>query len=413
MKKVRRPKVKPYQYRDHAGNLRKTFMVYWYDQFDKRQRQQFKDRQEANSFAENKYTELLNQGLQRKVLSTVLTEETLREAELAIGRLDGRYDIKSVVDFFILHHHNPTEKISLVDTITKFLTFQETRISEASYREFRNTLNNFAKFANNPYVHEVSLETVEGFLTSLRAKGGVDAASGKTWENNRKSLHRFFNWCMARPQLFITLNPTEHATRKDDSAQNEIHSLNAERAEQLMRYVEDKYPQLVPRFAIALFAGVRPNGEMDRLSEKSNAIRLENGIINLTGDVTKTGETRHVKIQPNLQAWLQRYGINLSPANAKQDITAVRRQFGLNEKKWHDCLRHSFISAHAQFFGSFMETALESGNSERIIRQRYFNTLTTKEDAGRFWQIYPTTPLSLSESWQHPSILTLERAQTS
>jgi hypothetical protein len=70
-----------------------------------------------------------------------------------------------------------------------------------------------------------------------------------------------------------------------------------------MRYLEAKYPQLIPRFSIALFAGVHPNGEMDRLSEKTNAIRLDNGIINITGDVAKVrGEARHVKLQPNLAA---------------------------------------------------------------------------------------------------------------
>lgn len=350
-----------------------------------------KDRQDANTFAENNYTELLNQGLHRKTLSTVLTESTLREWELAVEKLAGRYQMPQVIEFFLLHHADPADKITLSDATVKFLGFQEPRISSASYREFRNTLRNFTKFANDPFVHEITLETVEGFLQSLRAKGGVGPASGKTWENNRKSLHRFFGWCVDQPQLFITINPCEHSTHKDDRAQNEIHSLNAERSEQLMRYLESKYPQLIPRFAIALFAGVRPNGEMDRLAEKTNAIRTENGIINITGDVAKVrGETRHVKIQPNLQSWLTKYGTDLSPANVKHDIAAVRKEFGLKEKKYHDCLRHSFISAHAQFFGSFMETALQSGNSEKIIRERYYNTLTTREDAQRFWKIYPT-----------------------
>jgi integrase len=242
----------------------------------------------------------------------------------------------------------------------------------------------------------VELETIESFLKSLRARGGIEMAAPKTHENNRKSLHRFFGWCVERPQLFITLNPAEHATRKDDKAQNEIHSLNAERSEQLMRYLEERYPQLIPRFAIALFGGIRPNGEMDRLAEKSNAIRLENGIINITGDVAKVrGETRHVKIQPNLAEWLRKYGTTLFPENSKRDIAAVRKVFGLNQKKFHDCLRHSFISAHAQCFGSFVETALESGNSEKIIRERYYNTLTTREDAERFWNIYPKADIGV------------------
>jgi hypothetical protein len=132
------------------------------------------------------------------------------------------------------------------------------------------------------------------------------------------------------------------------------------------------------------------DGEAERLSEKANAIRLDNGIINLMADVTKTGEARHVTIQPNLATWLAKYGTELFPKNAKRDVAAIRKHFGLDDLKFHDCLRHSFISAHAQAFGSFVQTAIESGNSEKIIRSRYYDTLTTKTDTEKFWSIFPS-----------------------
>ena len=225
MKRVRKPEVNQNHYTDRHGKRCKNWMVVWYDEFGDRQRKQFGDKSAANAFAEVKYTELLNVGHSRRHLSTVLQETTLRECELAVEKLAGRYQIPQVVEFFLLHHCDPADKITLSDATLRFLGYQEPRVSEASYREFRNTLRNFTNFANDPFVHEITLETVEGFLQSLRAKGGVEAASGKTWENNRKSLSRFFGWCVERPQLFITVNPCEHATRKDDKAQNEIHPL--------------------------------------------------------------------------------------------------------------------------------------------------------------------------------------------
>jgi hypothetical protein len=43
---------------------------------------------------------------------------------------------------------------------------------------------------------------------------------------------------------------------------------------------------------------------------------------------------------------------------------------------------------HVGAFKSFADAAIESGNSEKIIRDHYFNTSATPE-AKAFWRIYP------------------------
>jgi hypothetical protein len=234
-----------------SGKTYRSHQVVWRDALGKICRKTFADSQVAYNFAADKTTEIINRGASRRMLSTILDEPVLRKVELELPRL-ARYDIGTVIDFFLKSHQNPDFKITLSDATVKSLTYQEPRISEASYREFRNTLRNFTNFAGDKFVHEMELETIESFLKSLRARGGIEMAAPKTHENNMISLHCFFGWCVGRPQLFITLNPAEHTTRKYDKAQNEIHSLNAERSEQLMRYLEERYPQLIPRFAIAL-----------------------------------------------------------------------------------------------------------------------------------------------------------------
>jgi integrase len=388
-KKVKAPKVTKIKL-NKGGEKYDYFRVTWYDREGKRQAKQFNNRPEATLFASETHTAILNDGASRKVLSTVLTESVLRQCEAAVEKLGGRYDLDAVVRYFLDHHCDPSIKVLMSAAIGRFLASQEAILSEANLKAYKQTLNRFVEATGDVHVHEVTHETIETFLHSLRGRDGVNAASGKTWENTRKNLNRFFNWCAERPQLYITHNPAADVSRKDDKPLHEIHSLSSAEVEKLMRHLEARFPQLIPYFSICIFAGVRSNGEMERLSKKTNAIRLDNDRIIIGADVAKVrGEVRHVTIQPNLRAWLTKYQGPIFPENVEKDITAIRKEFGLDDRKYQNVMRHTFISCHAQAFGSFVETATQSGNSETVIRDRYYNTLTTKEDALRFWSIVP------------------------
>jgi len=391
-RKVKAPKIVKIQLKKD-GQTYNYFRVVWYSLDGKRQMKQYNNRQEAALFASETHTALLNDGHARKVLSTVLSEPVLRQCESAVEKLGGRYDLDTVVRYFLDHHCDPSIKVLMSDAITKFLVSQESVLSAANHAAYKQTLNRFVESTGDVNVHEITHETIETFLKTLRGRDGVNACSGKYWENTRKNLNRFFNWCIEKPQLYITHNPAADVSRKDDKPLNEIHSLSPDGVEKLMRYVESRFPQLVRYFAICIFAGVRSStddGEITRLASKSNAIRLENDRIIISGDVAKVrGEVRHIVIQPNLHAWLSKYEGPILPEGAEKDISAIRKQFGLDDRKYQNVMRHTFISCHAQAFGSFVETATQSGNSEALIRDRYYNTLTTKEDALKFWSIVP------------------------
>jgi hypothetical protein len=137
-------------------------------------------------------------------------------------------------------------------------------------------------------------------------------------------------------------------------------------------------------FGLALFGGIRPEGELRKLADHPELVSLENKVVRITPEISKTRKPRQVKIRPNLLKWLKRYPGEILPTNCNNEIAAIRKQFALS----HDVLRHTFISAHAMAFGSFVETAIESGNSEKIIRDAYFNAIT-KTEAKAFWKIEP------------------------
>lgn len=114
-------------------------------------------------------------------------------------------------------------------------------------------------------------------------------------------------------------------------------------------------------------------------------IDLERKVITITADISKTGRKRIITIQPNLLRWLERYGLEILPANGRTGIDNIRADCTLG----HDVLRHSFISHHVAAFGSKGRTALEAGNSEAIIDAHYLN-LPTEEEGKAFFQILPS-----------------------
>ena len=67
-------------------------------------------------------------------------------------------------------------------------------------------------------------------------------------------------------------------------------------------------------------------------------------------------------------------------------ISEIRKACGLTGKD--DVLRHTFISQHVAKFRSIGDAALESGNSETILKRHYLN-LFTEADAELFWGITP------------------------
>ena len=142
------------------------------------------------------------------------------------------------------------------------------------------------------------------------------------------------------------------AVPKFDVARGVPEVLSVKQCVELMRHVEQfQAGNLVPYFALALFAGLRPSiveGEIFKISRLQNpakVIDLDLGVIRLTPEISKTKDVRQVKIRPNLNQWLLNYPFADYPLwtpGMKPLVTEVRKKFALTD----DVLRHTFISMH-------------------------------------------------------------------
>jgi integrase len=223
-------------------------------------------------------------------------------------------------------------------------------------------------------------------LTEICQRGN---ACPKTINNRRGILHTFFkfafqhDWVAANP---IEKIPHHRIAHRRGSAK----TLSAEQAAKLMHHVEKiNGSEMVPYFALALFAGIGPclrHGEILKL--KPEHIRLDTGTILIEPEVSKVRMKRNVTIPANLAAWLTAYPISrfpVIPKNLQHKRTPVAKDFGLS----HDIMRHTFISMHVAKYRSMGEAALQAGNSESIIRKHYLD-LKTPAEAEQFFGIMPT-----------------------
>jgi integrase len=292
---------------------------------------------------------------------------------------------QQVTDYFFRNHQEVDFKISLAKASVAFRGAKEGVIRERSIMRLKSTLGQFERFiGGDSNLDQITTADCERFLRNLRAKDGVNAASRKTWNNYRGDLNVFFKWCANKQRRWVAANPLADTSRyRVENGHIEVLSLQQARA--LMEYVaEFKEGRLVRYFALALFTGIRPGGELEKLAASPNLIDLKNQVVRLSQAISKTRKARQVTIQPNLYQWLTQFGGELLPINYHHDISYIRRRFDLT----HDVLRHTYISNHVMAFGSFAETAIEAGNSETIIRNHYFNSVS-REDAQAFWQIAP------------------------
>jgi hypothetical protein len=370
-----------------------TYLVQGWREGDAWKRKKFKDHDDALAFIYRKQVELANDSGASHRVVTRLDEDQIKEAEDAIHRLGSRYTLREAVDYFISHFCEPDFKITIKDAKVKFIEGKEREgLREQSRKQLEYSVTRLETFLRpGIFIHEITSNDVERFLKGLRAKGGVEKASKKTWNNFRADLSSFFNWCGEHQRRWIGDNPASRVKKFKKLDRDIPATLTVKEAASLMEHAETYAGGVMVRyFALALFAGLRPGpmGELYKLArhkDRDKLIDLKNGVIHITPDISKTGQKRQVLIRPNLRAWLKHSAPEILPTNHDRIVKAIRAE----KKLSHDVLRHSFFSYHVGAFRSVGDAALEGGNSESVIKTHYLN-LTTRTEGEAFWRIAPT-----------------------
>ncbi len=201
--------------------------------------------------------------------------------------------------------------------------------------------------------------------------------------NARKAVVNLFNFAVHKK--YVPSNPAA-AIKKAKVTSGEIGIL---KPFQVISLLHNSSPAILPYFAIAAFAGIRPE-ELQKMEWSD--VRWKQGIIRVRAEISKVGASRNVQIERNLAEWLEEYRNKdgmICPPNWRKLFRQTRIDAGVEE--WPaDCLRHSFGTYWLEKNRNAPALALEMGNSVEVIMRHYYKVLDEPDDADRFWKITPS-----------------------
>jgi integrase len=417
---TRQHRFKITEFRNRAGSV--SYRVIGYNREGQQLRQNFSDEAKARCKQIEWETEYLQQPSERTVKATVLDDDQLRIAEMAVLKMGE--DWPHVLDAIDRWKRDggksiPTETPRIDDAVKQYVQFLDASTFRAATKQnWKNRIKAFGDKVENVRIAEVTPEFIEEFLQ----KRDVSAVGKNT---DRLAVSRFFSWCIERPRRWVTANPCREV-RVDQGEKGPVAVLSVAECKAMLRAAEKHNDgAFVAYLAVCLFGGLRPF-EARRLTWEQ--VNLTDGEIRIDSKQTKTGKGRTVKICPTLAAWLKGCkGKPFFPANWRRDFAAIKAMAGFEHTRWTvgarkyddtvkvirkgrevakekrdwkkehvagkrfapDVLRHTAISHYFRQSGSYGFTAEQFGNSEAIIKAHYQSRVSSA-DTEAFYKMRPT-----------------------
>ncbi|MHB9009827.1 MAG: tyrosine-type recombinase/integrase [Limisphaerales bacterium] len=243
-------------------------------------------------------------------------------------------------------------------------------------------------------IASLSANLVEHYINHLKREKDGKPASARSRENMLRPVVSLMNF--ARRRKYITADLAAEIadipTPKQKPSPIGIYTPDEIRA-----MLADAAPDLIPALAVAAFAGLRL-AEISRLDWKQ--VRLDERVIVVEANNSKTAARRLVPIGDNLAAWLTPHARPFGPVSPCTEETysignALGNRFGRTGARagvvrQRNALRHSYISYRVAVLKDVPAVALEAGNSPAIIFSSY-RALATEAEGRAWFDVRPAT----------------------
>jgi len=377
--------IKPFRNRSGSISYRVTGSIR-----GKQRKKVFLNLEDAQSMQTIWETERIQGAAAARPKISHLTQAQIKQAEAAFELLnDSGSTVLDAVRHFLRNPPFVAPKKTFGEAFDAFVAAREAHLSEAQLDNYRIR---GASFRDSVGAKTLLTEITDAEVCAWLEEKDVGK---KTWNNYRGDLMAMFEWFTAPARKWINENPVAAVERfgKRSLARAHRQRLEVQQCRELMAFLEEFYPEWCTFFAVALFAGVRPdmrNGEMFELARCVGRDGIgqyyHGGFFHLSEEIVKDGASRQTTVHENLARWLDKY-----PPTKESLCPADYDAYGIIREKFkipHDGLRHTAVSAYVAKYGSFALAADEFGNSEKIIREHYHRRMP-KEDAEAFYQIFP------------------------
>ena len=317
--------------------------------------------------------------------ATQLSATELAEAEAAWLRLreHGAGSLLSAADWWLKKGKAelPVTTVFFDHALEGFLAWVESTPSlrPRTKKNLRTRLTKLSVRIGHRALADIKPETVEGWLEARDV-------SQRSRANDRLVLSRFFSWTMERPRHWLPSNPAT-SVKVELGELSEPRVLSVDQCRALLKAAQThEGGRVVPSLVLSLFAALRPE-EVARIGWQQ--VNLKDRQLRVEAGQSKVGRPRVVELTKTAVAWLkwcETKGLTKIQVPRKPAL-AVRKAAGI--KEWpSDVLRHTGISHLLRRLGSFADTAMQAGNSERVIRDHYLGRVSS-DDAKALLAVLP------------------------
>lgn len=322
-------------------------------------------------------TEKVLFGSPKAFKKTHLSNSELLDAEAAFSALGSRLSALEAAQIALKVWE---EKDSGIELELAYELFREhlekTNLRPDTVKKYHQTASRFLKYSNVLNTRDLSDEVIDSFMNQFKHPLNFNA--------RRRELNRFLNfitaesWCRSNPMDRIKPKKVEYDAPE---------LLTPEQVKELLHVARRTAPASGQAYlALLLFAAIRPE-EMKRMASRDQihqCINFDTNYITIPASIAKNRGLRKIKIRPTLKAFIKAHPqrIELSDYHLRKIKSEI------SFKIPHDGLRHTGITGIYMDLRNFADTALETGNSESIIRKHYLGTWTEKQ-SDDFWAIRP------------------------
>jgi integrase len=350
-------------------------------------------------------------GGEKRVFETVTEAETWAEQQRIRRSNEGlqafqnedlaKYGktVQDAVSFYLAFLRSHEGSQSVKDTIAAFIAYNTTTEPKSAryLADLRNRLKRFEASFGEEKIASLTADMLNEWLNDR----SVSIATRNTMRRRLSALFSF-----AKSQKWRPDNPFAGGKKADVRAIREPKrgrkaTLTNEQVATLLEVASDEN---LPFWAIAIFAGLRPQSELFRLDWKN--VDLDEMVIDVPHDA-KTG-ARSVDISSNLAQWLLPYARKtgrIAPAgDAWRKLrdekrlagfgtpgteTDAEKQKGIKLVEWvEDMTRHTYGSNHLATNKDIGITSTQMGTDPGTVKRHYINVVKPK-DAAAFWEIQP------------------------
>ena len=224
-------------------------------------------------------------------------------------------------------------------------------------------------------IGDVTTADINKYLAGLKGLGPVSR------NGHRRNIVTMFGFAKRQGYLHPDRKTAAEQTETFKEAETEIAIFTPD---EITRLLVNAHARILPVIAIGAFAGIR-TAEIMRLDWED--IKWDRGHIEIAGRKAKTAARRLVPLPDNLKAWLAPWRESTGQIVTLTAVAGAMNDLGVKAKipgGWRqNALRHSFISYRVALTGDVARTALEAGNSPKMIFRHYREVV--EEDAAKTW----------------------------